>query len=258
MAERKSDLLADAAAALGFLTRLPVGGELAPERLARAAWAFPLAGLVVGFAGALLIRALGRSWRITTEGPDPFEQPERVVGALWHQGLLVAAYRWRGRGVAVPVSQSRDGDLIDGVLRRLGFAESPRGSSSRGASALLRALVRLTRQGTVVAVLPDGPRGPAREAKPGVLALAGMTGAGLVPLGIAARPCLRFGSWDRTLLPLPFARVHCVYGTPLRVPKRTEDLEARKRQLEASLDRVTEAAERGLDGSSAGSGGAGP
>jgi adenosylcobinamide-GDP ribazoletransferase len=54
MTERKSDLLADAAAALGFLTRLPLGHELAPERLSRAAWAFPLAGLAVGLVGALV------------------------------------------------------------------------------------------------------------------------------------------------------------------------------------------------------------
>ena len=200
----------------------------------------------VGFAGALLIRSLGRSWRITTEGPDPFRQAGPFVGALWHQGLLVAAYRWSGRGVAVPVSQSRDGELIDAVLRRLGFAASPRGSSSRGASALLRALVRLTREGTLVAILPDGPRGPARVAKPGVLAVAAMTGAGLVPLGVAARPCVRFGSWDRVILPLPFARVHCVYGAPFRVPKRMGGAEATLRELEAQLDRVTEAAEGGL------------
>lgn len=54
MAERKSDLLADMAAALGFLTRLPVGGELPAERLARAAWAFPVAGLAVGLLGAVV------------------------------------------------------------------------------------------------------------------------------------------------------------------------------------------------------------
>jgi lysophospholipid acyltransferase (LPLAT)-like uncharacterized protein len=200
----------------------------------------------VGFAGALFIRSLGRTWRVTTEGPDPFQASELFLGALWHQGLLVAAYRWRGRGVAVPISRSRDGELIDAVLRRLGFAASPRGSSSRGASALLRSLVRLTREGTVVAILPDGPRGPARAAKPGATAVAAMTGAGLVPVGIAARPCFRFGSWDRALLPLPFARVHCIYGSPLRVPKRTDDDSAPLRELEAQLDRVTKAAEQRL------------
>jgi len=200
----------------------------------------------VGFAGALFIRALGSTWRITSEGADPFTERGTVVGAVWHQGLLVAAYRFRGRGVAVPVSQSRDGELIDSVLRRLGFAPSPRGSSSRGGSALLRSLIRLTRQGTVVAVLPDGPRGPARQAKPGVVALTAATGAELIPVGIAARPAFRFGSWDRALLPLPFARVHCRYGAPLRVPKKSDDLEAHCRALEAALDRETGIAERAL------------
>jgi lysophospholipid acyltransferase (LPLAT)-like uncharacterized protein len=201
---------------------------------------------LAGWVGALSIRALGGTWRLSSEGPDPFAGPRPVLGAVWHQGLLVAAYRWRARGVAVPVSRSRDGDLIDGVLRRLGFAESPRGSSSRGASGLLRALIRIARQGTVVAVLPDGPRGPARVAKPGIVALASATGAALVPVGVAARPCLRFGSWDGTMLPLPFARVHCVYGSPLFVPKRPPDLDAWRKELEVQLDRVTEAAERGL------------
>jgi lysophospholipid acyltransferase (LPLAT)-like uncharacterized protein len=206
----------------------------------------------VGLAGAALIRSLGATWRISTEGPDPFQQAGPVVGALWHQGMLVAAYRWRGRGLAVPVSQSRDGELIAAVLRRLGFGDSPRGSSSRGASGLLRSLIRATRAGTVVAILPDGPRGPARAAKPGVLALASATGAALVPVGVAARPSLHFGSWDRALLPLPFARVRCVYGTPLFVPKKTGDLESWRKQLEATLDRMTEAAERGLGGGAVG------
>jgi lysophospholipid acyltransferase (LPLAT)-like uncharacterized protein len=200
----------------------------------------------VGWAGSLLIRALGRSWRITSQGPDPFALPGPKVGALWHQGLLVAAFRWRGLGMAVPVSRSRDGDLIDAVLRRLGFAACPRGSSSRGASGLLRALIRTTRSGTIVAVLPDGPRGPRRIAKSGVVALASAAGAALVPVGVGARPCLRFGSWDRAVLPLPFARVHCVYGPPLFVPKRSGDLEPFRKELEVTLDRLTEAAERSV------------
>jgi lysophospholipid acyltransferase (LPLAT)-like uncharacterized protein len=202
----------------------------------------------VGVAGSLLIRTLGRTWRITTEGPDPFAPgaARPIVGAVWHHGLLVAAYRWRGKGVAVPVSQSRDGDLIAGVLAALGFAETPRGSSSRGGTSLLRSMLRLTRAGTVVAVLPDGPRGPARKVKPGVVVLASATGAEVIPVGVAAHPAHRFGSWDRALLPFPFARVHCVYGPSLRLPKEVEEPEAYAAELEAALDAVTEAAERTL------------
>jgi len=194
-----------------------------------------LATLVAG-----LLRLLGRTWRIRLEGRDPFSGSEPWVGVAWHQGLFVAAYCWRDRGLAVPVSRSRDGSRIDAVVRRLGFAESPRGSTSRGASTLLRALIRIVRAGGLVAVLPDGPRGPARRAQPGAVALARATGAALVPVGIAARPRKVFGSWDATILPLPFARVLCRYGPPLVVPKSADadTLEACRRRLEAELDRL--------------------
>lgn len=193
--------------------------------------------------GALLVRALGATWRIRFEGEDPFARPGALLGAVWHEGFLVAAVAWRGRGIAVPVSQSRDGDLIDAILRRLGFAECPRGSSSRGGSEALRAMVRWVRGGGVLAVLPDGPRGPARRAKPGVLATARATGVPVVPVGIAARPARRLGSWDRSILPLPFARVVCRYGEPLHVPKEAS---------EAELERVRRALEEAIDAAAAG------
>src|SRR5262249_51160397 len=142
-----------------------------------------------------------------------------LVMAIWHGGLLPAAYCWRDRGIVVAVSLSRDGDLIDSVLARLGFAESARGSSSRGATSLLRELIRRTRAGEPVAILLAGPRGPAGVAKPGALALTRSPGAQLVPIGIAAAPGWRFASWDRTLLPRPFARVRIVFGEPFPVPE---------------------------------------
>ena len=159
---------------------------------------------------------------------------------IWHGGLFVAAYGWRDRNIAIAVSLSRDGDWIDAVLARLGFAESPRGSSSRGATSLLRELIRRNRAGEPIGILLDGPRGPAGVAKPGVVALARATGAKLVPIGIAAAPGFRFGSWDRTLLPYPVARVRIVFGAPLHVPREAEDaaLEAKRRELEAELHRL--------------------
>lgn len=189
---------------------------------------------------AVLLRLLGASWRFRIGGHDPFERHTAVVGVMWHQGLLVAAYCWRGRGFAIPVSRSRDGSRIDAVLRHLGFAESPRGSSSRGGTSALRRLIRIVRAGGHVGFLADGPRGPARVAKPGAVAVARATGAPLVPVGIAARPRKVFGSWDAAFLPAPFARVRCRYGPALFVPKEAdaEELEMYRRRLEAELDRL--------------------
>jgi lysophospholipid acyltransferase (LPLAT)-like uncharacterized protein len=194
----------------------------------------------VGFAGALLLRLLGATWRMRTVGEDPFPQPEPLVITTWHRGLLIAGYHFRGRGLIVPVSQSRDGDLASSVLQHLGFDASLRGSSSRGATSLLRSLIRRARAGEPVAILPDGPRGPAGEAKPGVIAVARASGARLVPVGVSASPAKQFGSWDRAILPLPFARVTCSYGEPIRVPKKATGvaLEGLRRELQATLDRM--------------------
>ena len=196
-----------------------------------------------GWLAAGFVRLLGSTWRLERSGVDPMTAGQGegpLVMVIWHAGLSVAAYGWRDRNIAIAVSLSRDGDWIDAVLVRLGFAASARGSSSRGATELLRELIRRTRASEPIGILLDGPRGPAGVAKPGVVALARATGARLVPIGIAAAPTLRFGSWDRTLLPYPFARVRIVFGTPRYVARATEGeaLEARRRELEAELHRL--------------------
>src|SRR5262245_30543991 len=205
---------------------------------------------LLGTLGAGLLRLLGATWRVEFAGPDPFTVPGPLVCGVWHGGLLIAAVGWRDRGLVIPVSLSRDGDRIDAVLRRLGFAPSARGSSSRGATALLRELIRRVRAGASIGMLPDGPRGPSGVAKPGIVALARATGARLVPVGVAARPAFRFGSWDRVRLPLPFARVRCVYGEPLVLPRDAEPeaLEAARVRFEAELHAVEAWAERELSG----------
>jgi lysophospholipid acyltransferase (LPLAT)-like uncharacterized protein len=213
--------------------------------------AFRLSSWLGGLLGAALLRALGATWRIEWRGSDPLAAPGPLVLGAWHGGLLIAAVCWRDRGLVIPVSQSRDGDRIDAVLRRLGFAESARGSSSRGATAVLRELIRRVRAGQTIGMLPDGPRGPSGVAKPGIVALARATDARLVPVGVAAHPAWRFASWDRARLPRPFARVLCIYGEPRAVPRDAspEELETARVRFEAELHRLDALAEAELSAS---------
>jgi hypothetical protein len=202
-----------------------------------------LARRMLGASAALALRALGATWRLEITGKAPERRP--VVLVAWHQALLVAGFALRDRDLWVPLSRSRDGDLAEHVLFRLGFARSPRGSSSRGGSALLREMIRRVQAGESGGVLPDGPRGPGFDAKPGVVALAAATGVQLVPLGVAAAPVRRLRSWDRALVPLPFARVRVVYGNPLDVPKdasaaQREDYRRQLTSILQSLDREAE------------------
>jgi lysophospholipid acyltransferase (LPLAT)-like uncharacterized protein len=132
------------------------------------------------------------------------------------------------------------------LMRHLGLGRPPRGSSRRGGVSLLRELVRVVRDGGLVAIMPDGPVGPARVAKSGVIEVARLTGEPIVPVALSARPCLRFRSWDRMLLPPPFARVVCRYGEPLPVAPRARgpEREVLRAALDAQLDAMTDA----LDG----------
>jgi lysophospholipid acyltransferase (LPLAT)-like uncharacterized protein len=182
---------------------------------------------LVGLFGALVIRALG---------------------ATWHRGLLVMAHYFRDRDVVVMVSRSRDGDLINAVLRRLGYAQSPRGSSSRGGAAGLRGQIQRVREGRYGGVLCDGPRGPARRLQPGVLVLARQTQLPIQTVAFSGKPCIRFGSWDRVVLPWPFARVRCLYGRTFAPPKPGDDagFERLRREVEAELNRITHAVDESL------------
>jgi hypothetical protein len=209
------------------------------KRVARS----PLAVRVLAATCAWVLRAIGGTWRVERRGPDPLGpgQPA-ILGAFWHRNILVAAHHFRDRGFSVPVSRSRDGDWIAAVLNQLGYAAPPRGSSSNGGTAALRALMRLVRSGTTISIQTDGPRGPARQSKTGIIALARLTGAKIHPIAFSASPCIRFRSWDATLLPLPFARVVCEFGTPLEIPADCDeaDEERLRKQLDSELDSMTD------------------
>lgn len=198
----------------------------------------------IALAGALaaaLLRALGATWRVEIVGEHPLRPgAPPVVGALWHEGLLVASHLFRDRDVVVMVSRSRDGDWIDAVLSALGYARSARGSSSRGGSGALRAQIGLVRDGRSGALLCDGPRGPAHLAKPGGVMLAQRAERPLLAAAIGARPCWRFASWDRSILPLPFARVVCAFGEPFAVPAEggRDAVESATRRLQLDLERL--------------------
>ncbi|MEB2346746.1 MAG: lysophospholipid acyltransferase family protein [Deltaproteobacteria bacterium] len=212
-------------------------------------WWFRLTVAVGGWLGAALLRALGATWRVRqVADDDPTARGEPAIGALWHRALFPAAWRFRDLGAAIPVSRSRDGDRIVAVLDRLGYGPSPRGSSSRGGPGALAGAIRAAREGRVIGVLCDGPRGPARRCKPGVLAIARATGLPLHPVAIAARPALTFPSWDRTVLPLPFARVLVAGGAPIPVPADAgrEELERLRQALEQELERLQHLAESEL------------
>jgi lysophospholipid acyltransferase (LPLAT)-like uncharacterized protein len=197
--------------------------------------------------GLLLIRLLVGSWRIRVRNAEGWQrlraEHKPWVFALWHATLLPAAYQHRSEGVAVLVSQHRDGELIARVLAAWGNT-TVRGSTSRGGSRALLSMIKELERGIVVAVTPDGPRGPALEFQPGALVAAQRANAPVVPLVVHADRAWRLKSWDRFMIPKFFARVTFVYGTPTFVggtspreaASETARFEALMREAQAIAD----------------------
>ncbi len=190
---------------------------------------------------------VGRTNRTRVVGEEVRERlhsrGRRFIYAFWHQRQVYFTWTHRGVDAAILVSRSRDGEMIAETMR-LSRIEAVRGSSTRGGAGAAKEMVDILRAGRDVGITPDGPKGPARRVKPGVLRVAQLSGCPVVPIGNALSRRLELArAWDRFHVPLPFGRAAVVYGEPLEVGP-SDDLEAKARELEVELDRVTEAADR--------------
>ena len=204
-------------------------------------------------ATAAIVRSLGATLRIRAVGVDALAPRWRagqpLIYAVWHGRIVMMPWlnawlrRTRGaRRAAVLASRSRDGEIVSRYVARFGLA-TIRGSSSHGGAGALRQLVATVRAGEDVAVVPDGPRGPRRQLQPGVVTLAALTGAPIVPLAFAARPAHRLASWDEQLVPWPFARSVLVFGETIAVP-RDADRQRAVKEVERALNDTTADADR--------------
>ena len=163
---------------------------------------------------------------------------QRFIYAFWHQRQVFFTFTHRNDRTAVLVSKSKDGELIAETMRLSGIG-SCRGSSSRGGAAAAREMIETVASGWDIGITPDGPKGPAREVKDGVLFLAQRLGIPILPLTNAMSNRLELRrAWDKFHVPLPFGRAVLEYGEPIWV-KEGDDLAAKAAELKAVLDEMT-------------------
>ena len=201
---------------------------------------------------AAAVRALGVTLRIRLAGVEPLRPlwaaGRPLIYAVWHGRILMLPWlnaylrrRVGARACRVLASRSRDGELVARYVERFGLGVV-RGSSSRGGAAAVRELAATLRGGEDIVVVPDGPRGPRCELQPGIVMLAAVTGAPIVPMAFAARPARRLASWDQFLVPAPFARGAAVFG-PVTTVARDDDREKARAAIERALIEITATAD---------------
>jgi lysophospholipid acyltransferase (LPLAT)-like uncharacterized protein len=204
---------------------------------------------VTAFLIAGVIRLCVRTSRFRWVGPgahpaDPRE-PSTII-AFWHESMVAMA--GVKTTIRVLIGRHADGELVAQVCQHIGY-QVVRGSTTRGGVA---ALLKLTRGGraTPVAITPDGPRGPRRQAQLGVVALASLTGLPIIGVGTGFSHAWRARSWDRLALPRPWSTLYYVATPALRVPARLDRdaLECYRLLFEESLLHATAAAESWAQG----------
>ena len=194
----------------------------------------------VPFLGAGLSKLWSYTLRVRRVGFEAVEglvaRDERFILSFWHRRLFMMplAYPFlrKGRGVAILSSDSKDGERSAATWRWFGIHAVRGTASDDGAKALVR-MIMAVKQGWDFGITPDGPRGPLMELKPGVTALARKTGAWIVPVTLAFDRRFELKTWDRMVIPLPFATCTIRYGVPYKLaPKADDSAEALRLQRE--------------------------
>jgi lysophospholipid acyltransferase (LPLAT)-like uncharacterized protein len=188
--------------------------------------------------------------RWTVEGGDI---PRRLcaegrgfIGAFWHGRMLMIPLVWQPLApMHILISAHRDGRIIADAVARFGVS-SITGSTRRGGAAAMREMLKRLEMGECIGITPDGPRGPATIASGGIVSLARLAGAPIVPVTFATSRRRILPSWDGFHLALPFGRGIFLVGEPIVIARDLEaaELEEARLLIEARLNDITAAADR--------------
>jgi lysophospholipid acyltransferase (LPLAT)-like uncharacterized protein len=220
----------------------------------------PVAQFLIGrlIGSYMLFVGVTTRWqKVNREAAEPFMAPGggRLIACIWHGRFPLIHKMWSfKRGVPkakMLISNSREGGIVAHTSRTVG-AEVIRGSAAKGrqtkgGTEALRAMARHIEEGGVIAMTPDGPRGPRMRAKKAPVQLAKLAGVPMLALAWATSNRVVFDSWDNFVLPLPFGRGALIWGNPIAPPSSDAsdaEIEAVRQALETEMNRVAAEADR--------------
>lgn len=189
-----------------------------------------------------LVRATG-AWRV--EGGDApaalWDAGEPFILAFWHGRIMMMPYCWpRTQPIRMLISSHPDGQIIARTVSHFGI-DTVAGSTTRGGTQALRAMLGALKEGVCVGITPDGPRGPYMRASDGIVQVARLSGAKILPCTYATARRRALGTWDRFTIAWPFSRGVFVWGRPVAVARDADDaaLEAARLEVERALNAIT-------------------
>jgi len=189
-------------------------------------------GLLIKFLLRIYLSTFRHRLHIDPEVEKLLAEGKRLVFFCWHNQLALSVGKSRKYRFVSMISRSRDGDLLAPLVESLGHAVV-RASSSRGGSAGLIEMLEYMDRGYHGAMAVDGPKGPVYKAKPGVLYLAKKADRIIVPVLGSCKSFIRFNSWDKFIMPKPFAKVDLHLLKPIIISGSVEKDDVEKELADA-------------------------
>ncbi len=206
---------------------------------------------LIGLFGAWLLRFVNYTLRWERIGLDGDEQwwadKKPSILMCWHGRQLFLPWIYlrhrssqQAPALTALVSQHNDGRMVAECFRNLGV-ESIAGSSSRGGLRALHLMIKKLKSHSHVGITPDGPKGPARQIKNGVLIIAQRSGAAIHPCTYAAKHYWKFSSWDGMIFPKPFSRAVMIKGPAITIQENTteDELASVSLSVQHALNEIT-------------------
>lgn len=194
---------------------------------------------------AVVMRANFATIRVKTVEKTPQVSPYAPTGdarylyCIWHDAIIGVLFSGRCQKLAGLASLHADGAYVADAMEALGIP-AVRGSSGRGGAAAIRA-IQNDASDYHIAITTDGPRGPRREVKDGMIFLASRTGRPIVPVAFQATSAWRpLGKWTDLVIPKPFSKAILAGGAPILIPPKIkrDEFEHWRRVVQTATDEL--------------------
>ncbi len=182
---------------------------------------------------ALFVLIIGCTFKYNILTPKP---KGIVIYAFWHRNMIPLLFLRKFEKIVILISSSKDGELIAGPAKVLGFLTA-RGSSRRGGSKAVKEIIKLSSR-FAIAVTPDGPKGPLEKIKEGLLHIAYFTHLPIIPTVVDIQKEIVFNSWDKFRLPKLFSKINVSYGEPIYI-KTKEEIKSKLPLVQEVMDKLT-------------------
>ena len=141
---------------------------------------------------------------------------ESIIFSVWHGHLLSIVHDLRNMKINALAGTHKDADLISQIATNWGWNMIRGSSKEKGATAyksMLRLLINPT--SSLLFITPDGPSGPPKIPKKGIIKLAQKSKTAIIPIHVKYSKSWGFKNWDTFFLAKPFGKIFINYGEPI-------------------------------------------